>query len=326
MIIGNELRTWIGDRDRQRRTIAAMNRFAGAWGEGPFHRNFTEVMAALPGQSAETVVEGVRILFADDAWVEALLASLAEEMSRDPFFDPPFRHMSSDIHNGLVLFEDDHVSIAAGVTRIAQLAARKSGRIGPASIAFTGQVTLLKFVKAGGARISIWDAPEISSDFSAATAGRCVHAATRDLADGEILLIDGRRQGFVIEHAAANLLILQATAKPDRAPLAVEYDSESHLYVGCSAADDSASRIQMVTTLVRKLGGEGGFEAIASFLDHPNFFVRWHVMRELLGIDGAAALPHLKRMAASDPHPETRRAARVTLEHVEARLALGKAA
>ena len=34
-------------------------------------------------------------------------------------------------------------------------------------------------------------------------------------------------------------------------------------------------------------------------------------MRELLGLDAAAALPRLKQMAARDPHPETRAAARV---------------
>jgi hypothetical protein len=41
-------------------------------------------------------------------------------------------------------------------------------------------------------------------------------------------------------------------------------------------------------------------------------------MRDLLGIDLEAALPRLKRMAARDPHPEVRQAARTTLDHIEA--------
>jgi hypothetical protein len=50
-------------------------------------------------------------------------------------------------------------------------------------------------------------------------------------------------------------------------------------------------------------------------------------MRELLGLDAEAALPHLRKMAASDPHRETRRAARQALERVDASLSLrGKAA
>ena len=84
-----------------------------------------------------------------------------------------------------------------------------------------------------------------------------------------------------------------------------------------SAADDSDSRIQMIATLVRKLGHEDAVAALVPVLDHPSFFVRWHVMRELLGLDAAAALPQLKRMAARDPHPEARRAARTVLDRLE---------
>jgi HEAT repeat protein len=41
-------------------------------------------------------------------------------------------------------------------------------------------------------------------------------------------------------------------------------------------------------------------------------------MRELLGIDAEAALPHLKRMAARDPHQDVRRAARSVLDRLQA--------
>jgi hypothetical protein len=177
---------------------------------------------------------------------------------------------------------------------------------------------VLKFVKAGGARISLWEAPPITAGFSARTAGRCVRTGERQLADGDILTIDGRHQGYVIEQARANLLILQAEIALDAAPLSVEYDSATFAYVGCSAARDGASRLQMIATLLRKLGSEAAFPALAECLDHPDFFVRWHVMRELLGMDAGAALPHLKRMAARDPHEDVRRAARSVLDRLQA--------
>ena len=314
MIVGDELRAWVGDRDRQRSTSNAADDFSRRWGRGPVHQKFVSAMAALPERSSEAVVAQMRQLFADDDWVDGLLASLAEGMRADPFLDPPFRHINSDIHRGLIVFEDDNVAIAAGVSGVAELAAKKSADRAATSIAFSGQVTVLKFVRAGGARLSFWEAPLIDDGFSAAAAGNCVRTGERSLADGEILVVDGRRQAFIIEHARANLVVLQATVKPDQAPLSVEYDSRSFGYVGCSAADDSASRIQMISTLLRKLDCAAAFPAIAGFLDHPNFFVRWHVMRELLGLDAMAALPHLERMAAGDPHPETRRAARAVLD------------
>jgi HEAT repeat protein len=113
------------------------------------------------------------------------------------------------------------------------------------------------------------------------------------------------------------MVLLQATIATDQAPLAVEYDSATGEYVGCSATGDTSSRIQMITTLLRKLDHQPAFAAIAAFLDHPDFFVRWHVMKELLGLDAEAALPHLRRMAATDPHPEPRRAARAVLDRIE---------
>jgi len=202
------------------------------------------------------------------------------------------------------------------VTSVARLADKKQRTLGRGSIAFSGQVELLTFVKAGRARLSLWEAPRIGADFQASAAGKCRQAGERVLEDGETMLVDGRHQSFVIEHASANLLVLQATVKPDQAPLSVEYDSLTLEYVGCSAADDSASRIQMLTTLLRKLDHAAAFPAVAEFLEHPSFFVRWHVMRELLGLDADAALPHLRRMATRDPHPETRRAARTVLDRI----------
>ncbi|HST36487.1 MAG TPA: HEAT repeat domain-containing protein [Allosphingosinicella sp.] len=326
MIVGEELQRWLADPAAQRRTRQRVDAFAAEWDSGPAHRAIGAATASLKTPAAEDVAAIVANLFADDFWVEQLLDGLTEALREDPYFEPPFRHIGSDIHNGLVVFEDDHVSIAAGVTRAAQLAAKKHAAQGPRSIAFSGQLTLFKFAKAGGARLSFWECPPITDDFSAATAGKCARRGERGIEDGAIVIVDGRREGFVIEHATANLIVLQATVKPGRAPLAVEYDSQSHGFVGCSAADDSASRIQMISTLLRKLDCVAAFPAIAGFIEHPNFFVRWHVMKELLGLDVTAALPHLRRMAARDPHPEARRAARAVLDRIESGEAARKAA
>jgi len=317
MTVGQDLDAWLADRGKQRRTKQAIDRFALDWGRGPIQRRFDRAMAALPEQSAEAVAEAARALFADDAWIGTLIDGLAGQLRADPFFEPPFRTINSDISSGLIVFEDDRVSIALGVTGVAQLAAKKNARRGATSIGFTGRMTVLKFVRAGGALLSFWEAPNITADFRAAESGTCTRTGERRLSDGEILVIDGRYRSYVIEQASANLVVLQAEVTLDRAPLSVEFDSASHGYVGCSATGDGASRIQMLTTLLRKLDAEGAFAAVAAFLDHPDFFVRWHVMKELLGIDASTALAPLRRMAAHDPHPEVRRAARTVLDGLD---------
>jgi len=313
MIVSSELRAWANDPERQREARHAADGLATSWGDGPIHRRFAESFADLPDNDAQAVIAAVEALFADDLWVDTLIATLAAEMHRNPFFEPPFRHISSDVHKGLIVYEDDHVSIAAGVSGVTDLAGKKSGIRPATSIAFSGQASVFKFVKSGGARLSFWRVPTITETFTASDAGRCERIGERAIVNGEILVLDGRCETFIIEQASSNIVILQASVKPGRAPVAVEYSSDSRAFVGCSAADDSASRIQMITTLLRKLGATSAVPAIAAFADHPNFFVRWHVMRDLIGLDPIAALPHLTRMAAGDPHPETREAARRTL-------------
>jgi hypothetical protein len=318
MTFGQDLQYWLSDRERQRRTRRTIDDIARGWDRGPVQRRFDAAMARLPAQTAEAVADAARSLFADDDWVDRLIAHLAAPMRADPFFEPPFRAINSDLHSGLIVFDDERMSIGACVTRVADLAARKNAKRGATSVGFSGRVSVLKFLQAGGARISLWEAPPITADFTAAAAGHCTRTGERQLADGDILTIDGRHQGYVIEQARANLVILQAEIALDRAPLSVEYDSASHAFVGCSATGDGASRIQMIATLLRRLGCDAAFPTLAGFLDHPDFFVRWHVMRELLGIDGEAALPHLKRMAARDPHDDVRRAARAVLDRLQA--------
>jgi hypothetical protein len=318
MIVGQDLMAWLADRPRRRDTQAAIDAFADDWNRGAVHRRFDQTIAAIPAPTAEKVADAARALFADDGWVDTLIGSLAARMRDNPFFDPPFRNISTDIHRGLLVYESGTASIAVGAFSATQLAAKKNGPRGATSINFPGQLTVMKFLRAGGARFSFWTAPRAAADFTAAAAGRCVRTGARDIEDGEILVVDGRSQSYVIERLRGSLLLVQASITLDQAPLKVEYDSASGAFVGCSATGDTASRIQMITTLLRKLGCDAALPAMVDLLDHPDFFVRWHVMREMLGLDAAAALPHLKRMAATDPHPDPRRAARLVLDRLEA--------
>jgi hypothetical protein len=318
MIIDADLRAWLDDRAAQCAVDHQARRFGRDWSATSPHRDFDAAMAALGGADAEAVAETARTLLADDSWLDALVARLAAEMRADAWFEPPFRALRSDIHSGLLVYEDDHLTIAAGVSRLSRLAERKQGGRGKGSIHFTGQVSVLRFLRAGGVALSFWECEPIGPEFSARTAGRCRPAGRRQIADGETIVVDGRRQTYVIEQAAANFIVLQASVKTGQAPVSVEYDSDSRAFLGCSAVDEGDCRIQMVATLARTLGHEEAFGAIAGFLDHTSFFVRWHAMKELLGIDVAAAWPHLKRMAIRDPHPEPRAAARLVLDRIAA--------
>ncbi len=326
MIVGDELLAWAHDRACQRDTQRAVNAFGADWPKRAVHQHFAAAIGCLRDPGLAEIVDTVRRLIESDAWVDVLVAALAQPLRDDPFFLLPFQSLSSELHSGLLVYEDDHVQIAASVGHAAQLAAKKAGSSG-GSINFSGQINVLRFLRAGGAWLSFWEAPPITENFSASNAGLCRHVASRRIADGETIVVDGRSQSYIVDHASANFLLLQAAIKTGQAPLGVEYDAATGRYLGCSATGDADSRIQMMTTLLRKLGGgEAAFRAVADLLDHPRFFVRWHAMRELLGIDPSAALPRLKTMAARDPHPDVRAAAVATLTRIEVAAAAAREA
>jgi HEAT repeat protein len=70
----------------------------------------------------------------------------------------------------------------------------------------------------------------------------------------------------------------------------------------------------MMASLLRVMDRADAVPVLREMLASPHFYTRWHIMRELLALDAEAAYPDLKRLAAQDPHPEVRAAARQTLD------------
>ena len=314
MIPGAALAQWLADRDAQKNSYARVEACAERWSAHPLMARLERELIEMPERSPDSLLAAARRFMDRGAEIDALMRELIAGSRADPFFRPPFHPLSSEVHNSLLLYHHPDLSISLGVTGLDMLAAKKVGRSGPASINFTGFATLLRFLDAGGATLSFWQAPEITDTFSAARAERCVLVDRRRIADGEEIVVDGRRQSFVIEHAERDILFLQAVARAGCAAVGVEYDSDSLACIGASSTDEASSRLQMMVSLLRALDRDEAFPLFEEALASPQFYTRWHVMREMLAMDAEAALPSLKRMAVGDPHPDVRAAARQTLE------------
>jgi hypothetical protein len=182
-------------------------------------------------------------------------------------------------------------------------------RNGPASITLSGQRTIFKFIRAGGAILSFWEAPPVTGRFTADSSGRCRLVERRRIEDGETVALDGRRRSFVIDHADSDIVYLKAATLAGAAPLSVEYDSDSLTFVAASSTDEAASRVQMMVSLLRIMDRTDAVPLLRRVLTHRHFYVRWHAMREFLALDAGLALPSLRAMAESDPHPDVRAAA-----------------
>lgn len=314
MIAGAALAAWLADRDGQRRSRAAVEAYASRWRLHPLMTQTERALSELPARTPAAVLDVARRFMDRTADIAALLDELIASSRRDPFFCPPFHPLTSEIHSGTLLFDNPDLSIALSVSGVDLLAAKKAGPRGATSIGFTGSLTLLRYLKAGGATFSFWEAPPIADNFVASQAGKCRLVDRRRIEDGEELVIDGRYQSFIIEHASSDIVHLQATIRPGSAPIAAEYDSKTLSFIGASSTDDASSRMQMMVSLLRTMERDDALPLIEECLDNPYFYTRWHIMRELIAMDADAALPALRRMAASDPHPEIRAAARQTLD------------
>ncbi|HWH21975.1 MAG TPA: HEAT repeat domain-containing protein [Allosphingosinicella sp.] len=309
MIAGAALSAWLADRQAQGRSSAAVRALAARWSAHPLIRDLHDELDAMTVKSTEAVEAAARRFLAREDEIRALVDDLIAAAAADPFFQPPFLAITSEIHSALLLFEDPSLSIALGVAGVDTLAAKKSGKRGPTSIGFTGLRTLFRFVKSGGSSLSFWEAPPLDDQFVGEGGGKCRLTGRRRLEDGELFVLDGRTQSFVIEHATSDAVYLQAVVKVGTAPLSREYDSATLEYVGASSTDEESSRVQMMVSLLRMMDRTDAVPVIRESLKSPHFHMRWHVMRELLALDAEAALPDLRDMAESDPHPEVRAAA-----------------
>ncbi len=244
---------------------------------------------------------------------DAAMSDMIDAAERDPFFRPPLRRVVSEVHLGLLLLDSAKLSILLAITTPDSLARKRMSRKGPASITFGGQLNIFKFLKAGGAILSFWEAPPIEPGFSIEAGERCRRVGERRIEDGETIFLDGRSQSFVIEHAVSDIVYAQCVTPAGAASVAVEYDADSLSFAGASSTDEIGSRVQMMVSLLRLLDRRDAAPLIRECLDSPHFYVRWHVMREFLALDAELAFPSLREMAASDSHPEVREAAVQTL-------------
>ena len=314
MISSEGLAAWLGDADVQRQSRSLIEAFVRERHDERMLGELLSELAAMVDPRREEVIELARRIFDRVLLRDELTHALIDCSRTDPFFLPPLHPLTSEVHSGLLLFQHPELSVGMGVTGLDVLAAKKAFRRGPASIAFTGVSNLFRYVKSGNALVSFWEAPGIGGGFRAEEAGQCRLVGRRRMEDGEEFLVDGRSESFVVEHATGDIVYLQATIQTGAAPLTVEYDSETLRFVNATSTDEESSRVQMMATLLREMDRAEAVPVLRELLKSPHFYTRWHIMRELLALDAEAALPDLRRLAAADPHPEVRAAARQTLE------------
>lgn len=310
MIPGKALAEWLENRREQVLTNAAREECRREFSRlEPIVRLNRELDSAPAGEAEAILACGRRFLEDPDA-IRRCLDLLNSFAKRDFFFRPPLPNLSGEVHTGLLLLDRAQLTMLLAVASPDALATKRKIRRGPASIAFAGARSVYKFVKSGGATLSFWETPGLAWEGR----GRCRLVERRPIADGELLELDGRYQGFVVDHAEGDMVYIHTSTPVGAAPLVSEYDSATFEFVGGSSADEASSRTLMMLSLLRLMDRGDAASLFREALGSSHFYARWHAMREYLALDLGLALPHLRKMAEADPHPEVRVAAARTLE------------
>jgi hypothetical protein len=312
MIASDALAGWLGCSTARAATEAAMRALAAELAAMP-------ALAAIkrglePGREADAdaVLALARDFVEDEAAIAAIVGAMVAAAAADPMCRPPRRASRNGVQDGLLLFSHPLLVIQLAAMSPDALAIERRAAGAP-PISFTGQRTLFRFLRAGGAILSVWEAPLIDPGFTAAGSGRCRLRQRRRLVDGETIEFDGRREAVVVDRADADLVYMFASTSLEASPVGAEYDPRTLELVATSSTDDAASRTQMMLALLRATDRRDAAPLFAELLHARHFHARWQAMREFLALDAELALPHLRRMAAADPHPEVRAAAAETL-------------
>jgi hypothetical protein len=313
MIVSDALAGWLGNAAARAQTQAAITALAAEVAAIPAFAALRQGLEPAARAGAEAVLALARAFIGDDEAVNGFIAAAVAAAAADPMCRPPFRASRNPVQDGLLLFSRPALAIQLAVMSGDSLALKRGSGDGRPAISFTGQLTLYRFLKGGGALLSIWEAPLIEPGFTAAAGGRCRLRERRPVSDGETLQLDGRRETFQVERSAGDLVYVAASTSLEASPVGVEYDPRTLGLLATSSTDDASSRTQMMLALLRTMERRDAAPLFARSARTGPFHARWQAMREFLALDAELALPHLCDMASSDPHEEVRAAAVETL-------------
>jgi len=303
----------VADRPRRDRMHAAAAALAARWkAEDEAPAGLLAAMRAVRDTSPEAAIAALAPWLGDTRWLGARLDQALDLLAADAFARPPLRPVGGGALGGLLLAE-------AGPIRVTLLIRPfEAGEAGDAPLAlFAPGRTRLRILAAGGAAVHFHhvgvSAAEEAGAFTAAAASPCITTPPHPLVMGEILALDTAREAISLTGGNGDVLMLEIAVQPP-SPLPVRaYDVAGGRLAHVSASRRDSSFRGMALALLRTLGRTDAAPLFAAETQAADFAARWTAMRELVALDPAAARPHLARMAASDPHPEIRRAAAATL-------------
>jgi hypothetical protein len=285
-----------------------------AWQAGASLGHIAAAFADCDPDAIDQVADAAAALLADARWIAPLLEPLLAALAADPWFEPPLRVTRDRLRTTMQLVDLPAGMLSATIFDGAALATPAPD----ATLVASGRLVVARYHVAGGARLLQWEAGSAGDEFRAATAPPLRTLPAIVLRDGDVVRIDGRTRAHLVEGCGADVVALTFATRATG--LSREYDRATGRILRAATNDEDMSRTRLLLALLRIDGRRDADACFAAATHAPAFHVRWAAVREWLALDAAAALPRLRELAATDPHPEVRAVAQATLPLMEARL------
>lgn len=310
------------DPPRHQRRLRAAQALAARWHSADLARDgLMAAMNAVVDASSDTIFTALTPWLADLGWLAERLDQALALLAADPFSLPPVRMFNAPTMGGLVLAEAGPITLSLMIRPFDSVAPNENS--GLSTALFTPGHGLSRILRSGGAQMVRYHVAvseeEEAGQFTAARAARCFSDPARALRTDEWIRIDQAREGFGLIGGKGDVVLVQLfVQRPARLPIR-EYALPDGRLVKTAAARRDSSFRQMALALLRMQRRTDAAPLFAAASASDDFSLRWQAMREFVALDAAVALPHLRNMARTDPHPEVRRAAHATLDFIETR-------
>ncbi|ACA89103.1 hypothetical protein [Shewanella woodyi] len=253
------------------------------------------------------------------AVIDSIISEGLNNMGVDDFYVYPIAGHTTFFAQRIILDSNDHFDLSIDIIDSGLLnkyKAQSKMNLKERGISFYGRETLTYFIKSGGMNISNWSHDTPTKDLKDAS---CQSDGDRKVNDGDVVYKKAN-ETYMFESSTDNAIAISLELKRNKSPLSLMFSAYDYQLKFQNPSDEVDSRVQLHISLLKAMNCIEAVPTIKKFLSHPQHYIRWYAMQQLLGLDALLVLEELELMAKSDVHEEVRFAATQTWNLVQEQL------
>ena len=253
------------------------------------------------------------------AVINSIISEGISNMEADEFYVYPIAGHTTSFAQRIIIDSNDHFDLSLDIIDSGLLSKYKSQskmNLKERGVSFYGRETVTYFIKSGGMNISNWSHNTPVKKLEGAS---CQFDGNKIVNDGDVVYKKAN-ETYMFESSTDNAIVISLEVKRNSSPLSLMFSAYDYKLKFQNPSDEIDSRVQLHISLLKSMNYIDAVPTIKKFLSHPQHYIRWYAMQQLLGLDALLVLEELEFMAKSDVHEEVRFAATQTWNLVQQQL------